>query len=75
MEFELSNILVTYPNESSAESRKLKIRTNGEFLHLDFIDPSISNGSITLDKSQVKLLKDSLNLILNNNLIEEWEEE
>lgn len=70
MEFELGTIGVIYPNENSSIDRKLKIRTDGEFLHFDFIDPNIETGCASFDKNQVKLMVDTLSLILKNKLIE-----
>lgn len=71
MEFELGNITVIYPNENNGIDRKLKLRPTGEFLHFDFIDSNNEYGSMSLEKDQVKLLVDTLNLILKNKLIEE----
>lgn len=70
MEFELGNVGVIYPNEKQSSDRKFRIRTNGEILHLDFVDPIIEMGGFNLDIDQVKLLVDTLNLILKNKLIE-----
>ncbi|WP_298884679.1 hypothetical protein [uncultured Polaribacter sp.] len=70
MEVELGNVEVIYPNEDTAETRKFKIRTDGEILHFEFIDQKIESGSFHLEKEQVKLLVDTLKVILNNKLIE-----
>jgi hypothetical protein len=70
MEFELGSITVTYPNENTGQTRKLKIRTDGEILHFDFIDPSLDAGCISLDKKEVELLSDTLKLVLKNKLID-----
>jgi hypothetical protein len=70
MEIDLFTIGVIYPNEQEAKERKFKLRTDGEILHFDFIDPVIETGSFYLDRDQVKILVDSLSMILKNKLIE-----
>lgn len=70
MKFELGEIGVIYPNENDAKHREFNIRTDGEILHFDFVDRTIETGGFYLDKDQVKLLIDTLNLILKNKLIE-----
>lgn len=70
MEFEIGNVGVIYPNEKQTSERKFRIRTDSEILHFDFIDPTIEMGGFYLEKDQVKLLIDTLNLILKNKLIE-----
>ncbi|PSG87313.1 hypothetical protein [Aurantibacter aestuarii] len=70
MKTELGNIGVIYPNEESAQTRKFQIRTDGDILHFDFIDPKIDTGGFYLEKDQVKLLVDTLNVILKNKLME-----
>lgn len=69
MKFELGEIGVIYPNENDAKHREFNIRTDGEFLQFDFIDKTDKSGGFTLDVDQVKLLIDTLNLILKNKLI------
>lgn len=70
MEFDLGNISIMYPNENNPTDRQLKIRTDGEILHIDFIDPNLNTCSLVLDKKEARLLSGTLKLILNNKLIE-----
>ena len=70
MKTELGDVGVIYPNEDTAQTRKFQIRTDGDILHFDFIDPKIDIGSFYMDKDQIKLLVDTLNVILKNKLLE-----
>ena len=70
MKFEIEDVNVIYPDEESGESRKLEIETNDESLRFNFIDKSKRTGSMFLNKKQVELLRDTLNIVLKNKLIE-----
>ena len=70
MEIDLGNVSSMYHDENSDKTRKLIIRTDGELLFIDIKSESNDSSCIILEKHQVKLLKDTLGLILKNNLIE-----
>lgn len=69
MKFEIENVSVIYPDENEGFNRKMIIRDDCEFLQFDFIDEKKNSGGFTLDKSQVHLLRDTLNMIIKNKLI------
>ncbi len=71
MKFEIDNIDVIYPDEDQGEQRNLEIEVDGEWLHFHFMDKKgLRPGGITLSKGQVKVLRDSLSLILKNELLD-----
>jgi hypothetical protein len=74
MEINLGNITVVYPNEKQGTDRKLNLFTDGDLLHINFIDDTLPVGGITLDLTQLELLSDTLNLIIKNKLIEPIED-
>ena len=67
MKFEIDHVTIIYPNEDSGTERKIEIENNSELLQLHFIDKrDLKPGGMTLTKTQVELLRDTLNLILKN---------
>jgi len=71
MKIEIPDVSIIYPNEDSGINRTLEIEDELEVLQFRFIgDGEKGSGGMTLDKSQVTLLRDALNLILKNKLIE-----
>ncbi len=72
MKIEIENISVMYPNENSSTLRNISLNEDGEFLHIQINDLK-THGSLTFDKNQLKLLRDSLNIFLNNKLIDDIE--
>lgn len=73
MEINLDNISVIYPNETNPQPRKVSLHTDGEYLQINILDDTLDSISVTLDKQELELLSDSLQLILKNNLIEDLE--
>lgn len=74
MEINLGNHSVMYPDENSPQPREVNLTVSGEFLQINILDRVKNSVGITFDKKELKLLSDSLRLILKNNLIEEFEE-
>lgn len=71
MKFEIEEVSVLYPNEDCGVKRKIVIEDDFDILHIRMIDNSDSSeGTISLTKAQMNLLKDSLNVIIKNKLIE-----
>jgi len=71
MKIEILDVCIIYPNEDSGINRTIEIKDEFEVLQFHFIrDGEERPGGMTLDKSQVTLLRDALNLILKNKLIE-----
>ncbi|REG92993.1 hypothetical protein [Flavobacterium aquicola] len=71
MEINLNNISVIYPNETNPQPRKVNFTADGEFLSINILDDTKDSIGISLEKQEVELLIDTLQLILKHNLIEE----
>lgn len=71
MEFELKNISVIYPDEESSIDRILRIRTDEGFLNFDFVDKVKRTGTMCLKKKEVEIIRDYLNIILKNKILED----
>jgi len=71
MKFEIDHVGIIYPNEDFGVERKVEIENDSELLQLHFIDKGdLRPGGMTLTKPQVELLRDALNLILKNKLLD-----
>lgn len=73
MEINFSSVDVIYPNEKNPQPRKVTLHTDGEYLQINIFDDTLDSIGIALDKQELKLLSDSLQLILKNNLIKDLE--
>lgn len=72
MKIEIPNVGVIYPNEDTAIDRTMSIESDFEYLQINFLeDKEDRPGGISLDKSQVLQLRDALNLIIKNKLLED----
>jgi hypothetical protein len=61
-----------YPDENDPVLRDLRLRPEGDYLHVDLIDKkNPMTGGFSLSVQEVKVLRDNLNTILKNKLIEE----
>lgn len=74
MEINFDMVNVIYPNENSPELRKVNIVANGENLQINILDDTLDSICISLEKHEVELLSDTLNLILKNKLVAEIED-
>ena len=72
MKIEIPNVSVIYPNEDSGIDRTLSIESDFEYLQINFLRESENSpGGFSLDKSQVLQLRDALNLIIKNKLLDD----
>lgn len=70
MKIEIENISVLLPKEQFSSNSKMTIRDDLEFLHFDFsLEDEENDLTITLDKQQVSMLRDALNMVIKNKLI------
>jgi len=71
MKIEIPEVEIIYPNEDTAKNRTLSIANDSEDLQIAFLSTSDDNsGAMILNKSQVILLRDTLNMFIKNKLIE-----
>ena len=71
MKIEIPNVSVIYPDEETGVTRTIEIEDDFENLQFNFTKKGENRpGGMSLDKSQVILLRDTLNLIIKNKLIE-----
>lgn len=73
MQIRIENITSLYHDEESGVNRDLELRIDGDVLHLDIEDRGEHNNfgaTVSLDREQVKILRDSLDLILKNKLLD-----
>lgn len=72
MEIKIPEVLISYPNEDSGKYRDINIFNDYKLLQFNFHDHSEQSkevGSMTLDKTQILLLRDALNLFIKNKLV------
>jgi hypothetical protein len=72
MKIEIPNVAVIYPNEDTAIDRTLSLESEPEYLQINFLKENENNsGGMSLEKSQVMQLRDALNLIIKNKLLDD----
>ncbi len=71
MEFKLEKISTMYPDEEKEVKRDLVLRVDSDFeiLHFDFIDDIKMTGGMSLTKKELEVLRDYINLILKNKIL------
>ena len=70
MKTTIENVHICYPTEEDGMKRDLIIFPDGDFLQLNFGKPGVELGTIALTKTEADILRDTLNTILKNNLID-----
>lgn len=71
MEIKIESASITYFDREESESTPLILRSDFEYLHIDFDrskpkEDEHDNSTLTLTKHQVEVLRDSLSLMLKN---------
>lgn len=70
MKIEIPDVGVIYPNEETSTNRTLIMQDDFELLQFTFAYRNEhSPGGMTLNKEQMILLRDSLNLMIKNKLV------
>jgi len=73
MKIEIEHISIIYPNEESGRDKKMVLEDDHELLQFNFYDYHVNEeppGGMALNKKQVVILRDALNMFLKNKLIE-----
>ena len=70
MKIEIEDVSIMYPNEDSGVNRKVVFRDDAEFLQVDFVDKELSIGGFALNKEQVQVFRDILNMVIKNKLLD-----
>lgn len=71
MKIEMENISIMLPTENSGVNRKLIIEDDGEALQINFIGRNDKQGGgISLNKTQMTILRDNLTTFIKNKLVE-----
>ena len=71
MTLKIENIEVVYHDEDSSVSRSLGFRIDPDetTLHIDIIDEVKPSTTISLNRNELELLRDSLNIYLKNKAL------